>query len=250
MSTTAPVQNSSGSGDVFKILPVEDQVRTRLEAERKRLQQEAGIEEKEVHHFHKPIELPFTALQRDHTTILFGGLTWKHERLVHAALESLGYRCESVPVPNKKAFQLGKEYGNNGQCNPTYFTVGNLVQFVQRPRSQGPDQGRNLRPLRLLHRGRLRPLPLRHVRIGIPAGAAQCGLRQVPRAAVPAERRPEPGRSRSRPGNEPGFLPGHPERAEYRRHHERRRLPDSPLRSERRTRPTACSKNPWNCCTK
>jgi predicted nucleotide-binding protein (sugar kinase/HSP70/actin superfamily) len=26
---------------------------------------------------------------------------------------------------------LGKEYGNNGQCNPTYFTVGNLVQYLQ-----------------------------------------------------------------------------------------------------------------------
>jgi len=56
---------------------------------------------------------------------------------VHAALESLGYRCESVPVPNKKAFQLGKEYGNNGQCNPTYFTVGNLVQFVQDLEAKG-----------------------------------------------------------------------------------------------------------------
>ena len=28
-------------------------------------------------------------------------------------------------------FQKGKEYGNNGQCNPTYFTVGNLVQYLQ-----------------------------------------------------------------------------------------------------------------------
>ena len=56
---------------------------------------------------------------------------------MHAALESLGYKCESVPVPNKKAFQLGKEYGNNGQCNPTYFTVGNLVQFVQDLEAKG-----------------------------------------------------------------------------------------------------------------
>jgi predicted nucleotide-binding protein (sugar kinase/HSP70/actin superfamily) len=137
MSTMAPVQNTNGSGEVFKILSTEEQIRVRLEAERKRLEQEAGIVRKEVHHFHKPIELPFTALQRDHTTILFGGLTWKHERLVHAALESLGYRCESVPVPNKRAFQLGKEYGNNGQCNPTYFTVGNLVQFVQSLEAKG-----------------------------------------------------------------------------------------------------------------
>ncbi|MBZ5582649.1 MAG: activator of (R)-2-hydroxyglutaryl-CoA dehydratase [Acidobacteriia bacterium] len=63
--------------------------------------------------------------------MLFGGLTWKHERLVHGALEGLGYRAETMPTPNVRAFQTGKEYGNNGQCNPTYFTVGNLVQFLQ-----------------------------------------------------------------------------------------------------------------------
>src|ERR1700722_3762613 len=145
MSTAAPVQGPSqnplqslaGNGELVKILSPEDVIRQRLAAERARLEQEAGIEKREVQHFHKPIERPFTKLQRDHTTILFGGLTWKHERLVHAALESLGYKCESVPVPNKKAFQLGKEYGNNGQCNPTYFTVGNLVQFVQNLESKG-----------------------------------------------------------------------------------------------------------------
>src|SRR3984957_10315257 len=137
MRTVAPVQPTQNNGELFHILSPEDLLRQRLETERKRLEQEAGIARKEVTHFHRPIELPFTKLQRDHTTILFGGLTWKHERLVHAALESLGYRCESVPVPNKKAFQLGKEYGNNGQCNPTYFTVGNLVQFVQNLEQKG-----------------------------------------------------------------------------------------------------------------
>jgi predicted nucleotide-binding protein (sugar kinase/HSP70/actin superfamily) len=137
MSTVAPVQGPHNNGELFHILSPEDVIRQRVETERKRLEHEAGIERKQVQHFHRPIELPFTKLQRDHTTILFGGLTWKHERLVHAALESLGYKCESVPVPNKKAFQLGKEYGNNGQCNPTYFTVGNLVQFVQNLEEKG-----------------------------------------------------------------------------------------------------------------
>src|SRR5579872_201804 len=137
MSTVAPVHGTQANGELVQILSPEALIRQRLEEERQRLQKEAGIEHREIHHFHKPIELPFTKLQRDHTTILFGGLTWKHERLVHAALESLGYKCESVPVPNKKAFQLGKEYGNNGQCNPTYFTVGNLVQFVQNLEGKG-----------------------------------------------------------------------------------------------------------------
>ncbi len=42
-----------------------------------------------------------------------------------------------VPTPNVAAFQLGKEFGNNGQCNPTYFTVGNLVQYLQSLEKKG-----------------------------------------------------------------------------------------------------------------
>ena len=121
----------TASGGLIQISSREELIRRRLEDERRRLEKEAGLEERSSQHFHKPVENPFTKSQRDRTTILFGGLTWKHEKLIHGALESLGYKCEAMPVPNKKAFQLGKEYGNNGQCNPTYFTVGNLVEYVQ-----------------------------------------------------------------------------------------------------------------------
>ncbi|MCC6344218.1 MAG: activator of (R)-2-hydroxyglutaryl-CoA dehydratase [Bryobacterales bacterium] len=90
-----------------------------------------------MHHFKRPAERYFKADQRGHTTLLFGGLTWKHEKLIHGALEGLGYMAEALPTPNVAAFQLGKEYGNNGQCNPTYFTVGNLVQYLQSLEEQG-----------------------------------------------------------------------------------------------------------------
>jgi predicted nucleotide-binding protein (sugar kinase/HSP70/actin superfamily) len=136
MSTALFNTTANGHG-LVQIGSKEDLIRQALEEERRRLEREAGIERKEIKHFHKPIENPFLASQRDHTTILFGGLTWKHEKLIHGALESLGYRCEALPVPNKKAFQLGKEYGNNGQCNPTYFTVGNLLDFVQHLEEKG-----------------------------------------------------------------------------------------------------------------
>src|SRR3990172_6637928 len=131
MSTVPLNEFPKGNGGLVQILPTEELIRQRLEDERLRLEKEAGIDKRAPQRFHKPIERPFTKSQRDHTTILFGGLTWKHEKLVHGALASLGYNCESLPVPNKRAFQLGKEYGNNGQCNPTYFTVGNLVEYVQ-----------------------------------------------------------------------------------------------------------------------
>jgi len=125
-----PAERAAGPG-LVQIASHEEIVRRRLEEERRRLEQEAGLERREVKKFHRPVERAFTKAERDKTKILFGGLTWKHEKLVHGALESLGYICEAVPTPDKRAFQLGKEYGNNGQCNPTYFTVGNLVQFLQ-----------------------------------------------------------------------------------------------------------------------
>jgi len=107
----------------------EIEIKKRLEAERARLRKIAGLDKPE--HFHRPIERAFTAEQRNHVTILFGGFTWKHEDLIRAVFQGCGYRCEKLPVPDVPAFQTGKEFGNNGQCNPTYFTVGNLVQYLQ-----------------------------------------------------------------------------------------------------------------------
>ena len=115
----------------------EETIQRRMAEERARLERESGIAAHEYHHFKRPRERAFTRDQRAHTTLLFGGLTWKHEKLVHGALEGLGYHAEAVPTPDVKAFQAGKEYGNNGQCNPTYFTVGNLVRYLQNLEEQG-----------------------------------------------------------------------------------------------------------------
>ena len=114
----------------------EDAIQRQLETMRAQLEQEAGIAAAPRDAFKRPEEVRFTRSQREHTTLLFGGLTWKHDKLIRGAWEGLGYKCETVPSPDVKAFQLGKEYGNNGQCNPTYFTVGGLVQFLQNKRQE------------------------------------------------------------------------------------------------------------------
>ncbi|HET8667380.1 MAG TPA: hypothetical protein VFM10_05320, partial [Terriglobales bacterium] len=138
MSTSVhDLPRNAENTNLVQIKSPEEIIRERVAAERARLEREAGLAHRQVHHFQKPVERLFTADQRSSTTLLFGGLTWKHEKLVHGALEGLGYKCEVLPTPNVKAFQLGKEYGNNGQCNPTYFTVGNLVQYLQQLESAG-----------------------------------------------------------------------------------------------------------------
>lgn len=113
----------------------EQEIAQRLLAERARLRSAAGLIQ--LQPFQRPRERAFTAEERDHVTILFGGLTWKHEALIRAVFQGSGYKCEIVPCPDVPAFQIGKEYGNNGQCNPTYFTVGNLVQYLQKLEAQG-----------------------------------------------------------------------------------------------------------------
>ncbi|MGE0081634.1 MAG: activator of (R)-2-hydroxyglutaryl-CoA dehydratase [Thiohalomonadaceae bacterium] len=105
-------------------------------AERARLLRAAGLEETPVQHFRRPQERPFTREERAHVTVLLGGLTVAHDRLMRAGLHGLGYRAECIPVPSKADFQTGKEYGNNGQCNPTYFTVGALVNYLIRLRDE------------------------------------------------------------------------------------------------------------------
>lgn len=115
----------------------ENEIQRKLKAERERLAQQLGLDISRPSHFRRPVERPFTAEERDKITILFGGLSMKHEEVIHAVFEGCGYRCEILPTADVAAFQLGKEYGNNGQCNPTYFTVGNLVQHLKGLEAKG-----------------------------------------------------------------------------------------------------------------
>ena len=76
-------------------------------------------------------ERPFLSSESDRTTILLGGLTRRHEHFIKAVFEGSGYSCEILPSPDQDAFQVGKEYGNNGQCSPAYFTAGSLIKFLK-----------------------------------------------------------------------------------------------------------------------
>jgi len=62
--------------------------------------------------------------------ILYGGLTEAHNILIKGAMENLGYEVEPLPTPDNEALEIGKRYCNKGQCNPTYYTVGNLIKYL------------------------------------------------------------------------------------------------------------------------
>jgi len=82
-------------------------------------------------HFRRPAERPFTPADKADTTVLFGGLSPRHDRLVEGVLLGLGYAARALPNVSLDGYERAKEYGSGGQCNPTYFTVGNLVKYLQ-----------------------------------------------------------------------------------------------------------------------
>ena len=81
--------------------------------------------------YHRPPEIPFLAEERPTTTILFGTLTPKHEAFIRAVFRGAGYQCENLPVPTRRAHDTGKEFCNNGLCNPNYFTAGALIEYLK-----------------------------------------------------------------------------------------------------------------------
>jgi len=69
--------------------------------------------------------------------ILYGGLTKAHDFLIKGAMERLGYDVEPLPTSDNEALKVGKEFCNKGKCNPTYYTVENLVKYLMEKKEKG-----------------------------------------------------------------------------------------------------------------
>lgn len=109
------------------LLDIDHELERFEQEERKRLGLPA---DDDTHQWIEPINDSFTAGQRPHTTILMGGLTLAHDRFGRSMLKGLGYQVEDMGYPDNESLRFGKEFGNRGQCNPTYFCVGNLVKYL------------------------------------------------------------------------------------------------------------------------
>jgi predicted nucleotide-binding protein (sugar kinase/HSP70/actin superfamily) len=91
---------------------------------------ELGLQQETRTQWFDPVPRQFLAKDKASTTILFGGLTMAHDYLVEGALAGLGYTVQHMDCPDNDSLRFGKEFGNRGQCNPTYFTVGNLIKYL------------------------------------------------------------------------------------------------------------------------
>jgi predicted nucleotide-binding protein (sugar kinase/HSP70/actin superfamily) len=105
-----------------------------MDAELKRFEQEErkrlGLDTHTEHWIEDMAGLSFTKREKSKVTMLVGGLTMAHDYLIEAGLRGVGYNVQMLECPTNEGLQVGKEFGNRGQCNPTYFTVGNLVKYL------------------------------------------------------------------------------------------------------------------------
>jgi predicted nucleotide-binding protein (sugar kinase/HSP70/actin superfamily) len=92
-----------------------------------------------VKHYQAYKPRPFKREERDKVTILYGGLTWKHERLIQGAFHNLNYKAEPLPNIVRDDLDAGKELIDVGACCPTIFTTGSLVNLLKKKVS---EQGR------------------------------------------------------------------------------------------------------------
>jgi predicted nucleotide-binding protein (sugar kinase/HSP70/actin superfamily) len=74
---------------------------------------------------------PFLRSDRDTVTLLYGGLTWKHERLIQGVFHNLQYQAQPLPNVARPDLDTGKALIDVGACCPTTFTTGNLVRFLE-----------------------------------------------------------------------------------------------------------------------
>ncbi|HYJ40532.1 MAG TPA: hypothetical protein VEW08_07070 [Steroidobacteraceae bacterium] len=84
---------------------------------------------------------PFTREERDKVTILFGNLHWRAERVMQGVFSNLGYRTQILPTATRADLLAGREVADIGQCCPTSFTTGNLVNTLRsEARRIGPEE--------------------------------------------------------------------------------------------------------------
>ncbi|MFO0550244.1 MAG: 2-hydroxyglutaryl-CoA dehydratase [Polyangiaceae bacterium] len=105
---------------------IERELEFHAQAERERL----GIKAERKQWVDEMLDPQIRRKERENITLLISGLTAAQDFLTEGALRGLGYKVEYIGMSDNAGLQVGKEFGNRGQCNPTYYTVGGLVNHL------------------------------------------------------------------------------------------------------------------------
>jgi len=125
-SVSSSDKSVNGVKKALPIIDVDAEIKKFEAEERKRL----GLDQVTDHWVEDMAGLTFSMKEKAKITLLVGGLTIAHDFFVEAGIRGSGYNVQMLECPTNEGLQVGKEFGNRGQCNPTYFTVGNLVKYL------------------------------------------------------------------------------------------------------------------------
>ncbi|MBI5514713.1 MAG: 2-hydroxyglutaryl-CoA dehydratase [Deltaproteobacteria bacterium] len=121
-----PVLGGAPPAEAVNDEALEAELKAFEEAERERL----GIRKERQQWVDSMLTPEVKREEREKITILNAGLTAAQDFLIEGALRGRGYKVKFIGVSDNAGLQVGKEFGNRGQCNPTYFTVGSLVKYL------------------------------------------------------------------------------------------------------------------------
>ena len=80
-----------------------DEIEAELKAFETQERERLGLLEEKTDHWIDEVPQAFTAKQREHTTILMGGLTMAQDYILQGAMEGLGYKVKALDVPRPRS---------------------------------------------------------------------------------------------------------------------------------------------------
>ena len=79
-----------------------------------------------------PFPVKFTKADRKKRTILVPVLSEPFSYLASKVLERLGYNAKPLPIADKRAIELGKQFVHNDICYPAQMNVGEALAYIER----------------------------------------------------------------------------------------------------------------------
>jgi len=86
----------------------------------------------------KAYDVIFDKSQKKEKTIMIPNVSWAFAQTATAAIRSLGYKVEPMPMGGELAIKLGKKYVHNDMCFPAQINIGEFLALLEKD-SYDPD---------------------------------------------------------------------------------------------------------------
>lgn len=89
--------------------------------------------------FPDPFEVKFTKKEKQEKTIMIPNVTMAFSKMLESAMSSEGYKVEVLPMADRAAIALGKQFVHNDMCYPAQVNVGEMLGALRSGRLD-PDK--------------------------------------------------------------------------------------------------------------